>query len=224
VAARLKGLRRRWTAVEWATITGTVVAVIALVITIAAWQRPKSPDTPGAGVTAIAATTPPTPTATTTTTTTATSGPAAAAYLDSGFPAESGGANLVALPRPIRDDPGYQPHPIAITCPSNQTGDQEHVVTYAIQGRYVQFDADVHPYYPPNADARSATYVTVQMGVRETDGDLRITEAGSQKTATMSSPQPVTATIDNAEKLTVRVQCADPRGTVVLTNARLTSG
>ena len=125
-------------------------------------------------------------------------------------------------PRAIRDDETYKPHAIAITCPSNQTGDQVHDVTYAVRGRYVTFDADVHPYYPPGADSRSATYVSVLKGVRQSDGDLRIAEVGTQTQATAAQPKPLTAAVDDAEKITLRVQCADPNGTVVLTNARLT--
>jgi hypothetical protein len=223
---RRHGLWRRWTAVEWATIIGTIMTVIGLVVAVAAWQLPTSPDSSGtddrAGAPGSTPAAPPPATATAARPGKPVGG--AAEFLDTGFPAESGGANLVPLPRAIRADATYQPHAIGITCPSNQTGDQDHAVTFLLRGRYVQFDAAVHPYYPPGADARSATYVTVQTGVRESDGELRITEAGSQKTAAVDSPQPLTAMIDNAEKITLTVRCADPNGTVVLTDARLTGG
>jgi hypothetical protein len=217
--SRRKGGWRGWDAGVRATIIGTVAGVLSLAIAFAAWQWPRSPDSqPKDGPTTVSGANPPIGSAAA-----APGGSAAVEYLDGGaFPAESGGANLVSLPRAIRDDGTYKPHAVAITCPSNETGDQVHDVTYPVQGRYVQFDADVHPYYPPGADARSATYVSVLKGVRQRDGDLRITEVGAQKQATAAQPAPLTAAVDDAEKITLRVQCADPNGTVVLTNARLT--
>lgn len=215
---------RGWDVGLRATVIGTIAGVLSLVVAIAAWQWPRSPSDPTGASAPTSAARPAlssTPSGSLPTATAA--DPAAVEYLDGpGFPAESGGAYLVSVPRAVRDDQDYSTHPIAITCPSNETGDQVHDVTYLLQGRYIRFDADVRPYYPPSADARSATYVTALMGKRQRDNALTITEAGKQQRATPSTPQPFSATIEDAEKLTLRVECGDPNGTIILTNARLT--
>ena len=66
---------------------------------------------------------------------------------------------LVAVPRAVRDDPAFSSHPVAITCPDNQTGNQASEVTYLLRGRYLGFDATVHPYYPPGADTKAVSHV-----------------------------------------------------------------
>ncbi|GAA2483616.1 hypothetical protein [Winogradskya humida] len=216
---------RGWDTGVRATVLGTVAGILSLLVAFVAWQWPKSPPGPGAtdaGAAPSAAhetaagpgpsSAPQSP-----------SGPAPAAsaeYLN-GFAAESGGAFLVAVPRPVRGKDGWTDRPIAISCPSNQTGDQEHSVTYLLKGRYVEFRADVRPYYPPDADERSATYVTALTGTRQRDGEVVTAEAGAQQRATAAQSQQLTATVDDAEKLTLRVQCGDPNGTVVLTGAVL---
>jgi hypothetical protein len=199
------------------------------VIAVAAWQWPRSaPDgpaernaAPGSSVSGVA-------TAGDTASTTAAAGTAGtsnpsgaqAKHLDT-FSPESGGSSLVAVPRQARGAVGPGGHPVSISCPSNQTGDQERSVTYLLQGRYLGLEAEVRPYYPEGADTRSATYVTALTGTLGRDGDLTITEAGKQQRATAQQPQQLSATIDGAEKLTLRVQCGDPTGTVILVGARL---
>jgi hypothetical protein len=207
-------------------LIGTIAGVLSVIIAAGAWWWPQSPSS-GAGGTAAG---PPVASAAAATTapagTSRTSGPAAVqvpAYLDTwGIAAESGLDYLVPLPRAVKDQAGYTSHPIAISCPSNQAGDQAHDVTYVLRGRFYQFDAEVHPWYPPGPDSGSATYVTVIGAINQTDGQLVTKEAGSQKTAFLNAPKPISAVIDGAEKLTLHVQCGNPNGVIVLTNARLT--
>jgi hypothetical protein len=104
-------------------------------------------------------TTAPTSTAAPTATSTEPGSPAAEFLAGPGFPAEAGGALLVAVPRAVRDDPAFSSHPVAITCPDNQTGNQASEVTYLLRGRYLRFDATVHPYYPPGADTKAVSHV-----------------------------------------------------------------
>jgi hypothetical protein len=76
-----------------------------------------------------------------------------AVYLDSGrVPPISGKDRIVDLPREIRGSEGYRTHPIAIRCPTNESGDQSADVKFSLDGRYRQFDATVHPFYPPTAN------------------------------------------------------------------------
>jgi len=206
----------RWT--NHATVLGTVIGGLSLVVALLAWLWPQQSDhddnpdahQPSTVGTASAATT-------------STAAVPAAEFLDAGgLAAEEGSGRITALPRAIKGDAGYAGHPIAIRCPSNQAGDQVSDVTYPLRGRYAQFDATVHPYYPPHADQGSATYVTVLTAVRENDDTLTTSEAGSQKRASPAAPLALSAPVDHAEKLTIRVQCGDPDGMVVLTGARVT--
>jgi hypothetical protein len=95
-------------------------------------------------------------------------------------------------------------------------------VTYVLSRHYRQFDATVHPYYPPDSDARSATWVTAIRSEMQRDGSLTSTEAGEQKRARPHAPATLTAIVEKADKLTLSVECGDPSGVVVLTDARLT--
>ncbi|AGL17956.1 hypothetical protein [Actinoplanes sp. N902-109] len=218
--------KRGSSTVDRATVLGTIAGVLSLVVAVAAWQWPRAaPDKPAAGAAAGPAATAgaaPRSSAPPPASAPASAAGAAARYLDT-VPAESGGSHLVSVPRQARSAAGPEQHPVALTCPSNQTGDQEHSVTYLLQGRYAELRAQVRPYYPQSSDQQSATYVTALIGIRGRDGELTISEAGRQLQATPGRPQQLTAALDGAEKLTLRVQCGDPTGTVILTDARLLS-
>jgi len=215
---------RGWDTGVRATVIGTVAGVLSLVVAVITplLQRPSSdrtaPSTPGTAGTSIAASA---ATSTNRPPSTSTAGSSPVEYL-SDFSAEAGSGYLGPVPRDVHDKPEFSNHPIAIACPSNQTNDTEHEVTYTVLGRYLRLEADVRPYYPANTDVRSAAYVTALIGIREKDGSLTITPAGIQQRATMSAPLPLSATIENAEKLIIQVQCGNPNGTIILTNARLT--
>lgn len=143
-------------------------------------------------------------------------------YLDSGkFPPESGSDRIVDVPRAIRGSKGYRTHPIAIRCPSNDSGDQSADVTFALHDRYRRFDATVHPYYPPTANQDSATHVAVSF-VRGPGNSLTLGEPTRQNNATPADPQAITVDINDVNRITLKIQCGDPAGTVVLTDARLT--
>ncbi|MEU4240617.1 hypothetical protein [Actinoplanes sp. NPDC026619] len=210
----------RWSGI--ATVLGTVIGGLGLIVALLAWLLPRQNDPAPTPTT----TTPATATQATATqagTTSATTPAAPAVFLDAGSVAvEAGKDRLVDMPRAIRGKNDYASHSLIISCPSNQTGDQTSDVTFVLNGHYVQFDAEVHPYYPPGADQQSVTYVTARTGVRQKDTSLTTTDVARQANATSTAAKPLTATVDKAEKLTLRVQCADPGGTIVLTNARLT--
>lgn len=200
------------------TAAASIATVLALAVALGAWLWPRSPAGSGAPVT-------PHPSSTGTTVAGLPSAPGTPVpeYLSgSGFPAEEGGALLVSVPRAVRDDPAYASHPVAIKCPDNRPGNATSEVTYELHGRYLRFDATVHPYYPPTADTRSVTWVTAMVDIAQRDGTYQRTEAGRQREATMAAPAALSADVENAEKLTLSVQCADPNGTIVLTDARLT--
>lgn len=205
-------------------LIGTIAGVLSAAIALGAWWWPQSP--PSGDARATTDSNSPVATRATTAPAGSTSGAVVQpvpAYLDSaGFTAESGLDNLVPLPRAIRGQTAYTSHPVAISCPSNQAGDQAHDVTWVLHGRFYQFDAEVHPWFPAGTDTGSATYVTAIGAITQTDGQLVTREAGNQKSAFLGAPRPLSAVIDGAEKLTLRVQCGNPNGVIVLTNARVT--
>lgn len=204
----------RWSGI--ATVLGTVIGGLGLVVALLAWLLPRSaPDQPSPQATSAGKPSHGSPAAA--------SGPAASPVLLD-FAPEAGGDRLTEVPRPIRGRDGYASHPLAIHCPTNQTGDQSADVTFPLRGKYVQFDATVHPYYPAGVDQQSVTYVTVLTDTREVDNTLTTNEVTSQTHATPAAPKPVSAAVDRAEKLTIRVRCEDPSGTVILTDPRVTSG
>jgi hypothetical protein len=206
----------RWAGI--ATVLGTVIGGLGLIVALLAWLVPRQ-DKPA-----------PSPTAAQTngsaqrTTAASTPAPASSAvFLDAGdFRPESGVDHLTGLPRPIKDKDGYRDHPLAIRCPSNQAGNLSSDVTFLLRGRYLQFDATVHPYYPAGADQQSVTYVTVLTDTRQVDNTLTTDEVASETHAAPNAPKPVSAAVDKAEKVTLRVRCEDPAGTIVLTGARVT--
>jgi hypothetical protein len=192
----------------------SVATVLGLAVAIGAWWWPQSAGGPGAQVTQPSSGAAPQ---------TKSAAPNVEYLAGPGFPAEAGGAKLVAVPRAVRDDPTYNSHPIAIRCPDNRTGNQASEVTYVLRGRYLRFDATVHPYYPPGADTKAASWVFAMADVRQRDGTFHRDEAGRQQQALMEAPAALTVQLENAEKLTLSVQCADQNGTIVLTDARVTS-
>jgi hypothetical protein len=201
----------RWSGI--ATVLGTVIGGLGLVVALLAWLLPPSaPDTPSTQATTAATRSHGSPAAA--------SEPAASpVFLD--FAPEAGGDRLTGAPRQIRGKDGYVGHPLAIHCPTNQTGDQSADVTFPLHGRYVQFDATVHPYYPDGVDQQSVTYVSVLIDTRGVDNTLTTNEVTAQTHATPAAPKPVSAAVDRAEKLTIRVRCEDPSGTIILTDPRL---
>jgi hypothetical protein len=204
-------------------VVASVATVLGLFVAIGAWWWPRSTSGAGAqgtagnaGRNAATDTTPATPPHASSSNVEYLAGP--------GFPAEEGGALLVSVPPAVRDEPAFNSHAIAIKCPDNRTGNEASEVTYLLRGRYRRFDATVHPYYPPDADTKAASWVYAMVDVRQRDGTFHRDEAGRQQQATMAAPAPLTADIENAEKLTLSVRCADQYGTVVLTDARVTGG
>ncbi|WP_430788601.1 hypothetical protein [Actinoplanes sp. G11-F43] len=208
------------------SVISAVCTALALIVALLAWLWPREPGG-GKKDEKAAGTNPATATATATGTGTRPPAPAGGTVTpvflnSSAFPPESGAADLVEVPRAIRGKAGWTGHEIAVRCPSNQTGDSTSDVTYLLRGRYARFDVTVHPYYPEDADRQAVTHVTAFVAVRTVDGGLDTTVAGVQKAATYTAEAGLSVSVEDAEKLTLRVECGDPNGTVVLTGARLT--
>ncbi|MEV6490783.1 hypothetical protein AB0M20_19515 [Actinoplanes sp. NPDC051633] len=209
-----------------ATVIGTVAGVGSLIVGVVAWQWPQPQPDPGpaGGGTAApsVAATPSTRVDDVSSAPAATPQmPATVARFLTEMDPESGAANVQQLPRSIRAEPGYNSRPLVVACPSNQTDDQRRDVTYQLHGRYADFAAQVHPYYPEGTDQGSVTIVTLTTEVRQTDGSLLKNDVVTLGAATPAAPKPLTAQIDGAEKITLRVACDNPSGLVALTDARV---
>ncbi|OKI61457.1 hypothetical protein [Micromonospora sp. CB01531] len=212
-----------------ATTVGTIIGAAGLLVSILAWQWPRDPAADATPAPPSANTSPPAgttasppngPTSTPQPTPSAPAGPGV--FLADDLTPEAGGDKLVDIPRAVRGRPDYNRHAIAIRCPSNASDEPVTEVTYLLSRHYRQFDATVHPYYPPDSDVQAATYVTAIQGVRQRDGSLTTSEAGAQQRSRPGAPRTLTAVVEKAEKLTIRVDCGEPAGVVMLTDARLT--
>jgi hypothetical protein len=211
-----------------ATVIDTVAGVGSLIVAVVAWQWPQPQPQPDSGPAGVAAAAPSVAATPSTRVNDVSSAPVAtpqmpatgARFLTEMDP-ESGAANLQQLPRAIRAEPRYNSRPVVVTCPSNQTDDQRRDVTYQLHGRYADFAAQVHPYYPKGTDQGSVTIVTLTTEVRQTDGSLLKNDVVTLGAATPEAPKPLTAPIDGAEKITLRVACDNPSGLVALTDARV---
>lgn len=203
---------------------GIVLTVISLTVALVTWLYPRDQAAPAdpasQSTTAVAegVSAPGNPPNTPTTATVTPSPEAGGTRLDTLAPV-TGRANLVELPRALRGQPGYE-HAITIACPTNQSTDRKRSVTYSLLRRYVDLSATVRPYYTAQPDA--VTYVTAVSGVKQADDTFTRTVSGRQTTASTGVPQPLQATVDGADELTIEVECESPQGMVVLTDARLT--
>jgi hypothetical protein len=227
-ASDTRGFWDRWTGP--ATVIGLPVGLLSLLVGVFAWRSPVHDDDKSKGGAATAATT---PALGVTTPASPAGGPGAAApsgtatappgpapvYLASGTVGRVLG-QTVPLPRQIVGKPTYDSHSIVLHCPGS--GDRFTSVGYALSRHYIQFDATVHPYYPPGADQKSATNVDVTLVTTDPSGHDGSKPVGSRYDATPSAPKTITGELDGGDRLILNVECADQDGYVVLTDARLT--
>jgi hypothetical protein len=224
--AKASGSRSFWD--RWtgpATVIGLPVALLSLVVGVLAWRSPVHDDDKSKGGVTTAVTTPvpgmATPASPATgppASATAPLGPAPV-YLTSGTVSRVLG-QTVPLPRQIVGKPGYDSHSIVLHCPG--PGDRFTSVGYALNRHYIQFDATVHPYYPPGADQKSATNVDATLVTTDPSGHDGSKPVGSRYDATPFAPKAITGELDGGDRLVLSVECADQDGYVVLTDARLT--
>jgi hypothetical protein len=212
--------RRRPSLTTTLAVAGLVVAVTGVLVALAQWLDPRSPDDGAAGTSTIGAATPgsggPTMTATASGAATALPTGPPFDYVDS-LERESG--DVAALPRQLKGKPGYE-RATVIACPSNQSSDKVREVTWLLHGRYLDLDATVAPYF--TADPKSATRVVVLAVTRKRDGTLTRRQVGQQPDATGERNGPIAGDVAGAEKLTIQVQCYDPRGWIILKDPRVT--
>ncbi|MEU4402331.1 hypothetical protein [Micromonospora orduensis] len=148
--------------------------------------------------------------------------PASSVRLDT-LAVEAGAANLGKLPRQLTGQPGYD-RPVVIDCPKNAGADKQRDVTYRLQRRYLDLTSTVRPFFSSTDDRDGIVLVYAQVGIRQRDGTITRVTRGQQFDARMDNPQKLTADLEGADELTLRIQCQYPGGSVILTDATVSTG
>ncbi|MFJ6166391.1 hypothetical protein ACIQH6_14860 [Micromonospora orduensis] len=212
---------RRGTQVAVAlTVLGVLLAAAALARDVFDWRvGPKAPaataSTAGVAPAAPSAVTPD-----------AGSSPSSASSpsvrLDT-LAVEAGAANLGKLPRQLTGQPEYD-RPIVIGCPTNSGADKQRDVTYRLQRRYLDLTSTVRPFFSSADERDGIVLVYAQVAIRQRDGTITRVTRGQQFDARMDNPQKLTADLEGADELTLRIQCQYPGGSVILTDATVSTG
>jgi hypothetical protein len=129
---------------------------------------------------------------------------------------DRGRSALTDLPPALAGEPGYD-NSIVVECPTNQTGDQISEVAYETRNRYVTFEATLRPYRDPPDDV----LVELQIFSDPQDRDPGVPPGGEPSLVQlpMGQDRSVSATIDKAYYLRLRVVCVKPGGFVILVGA-----
>jgi hypothetical protein len=143
--------------------------------------------------------------------------PAGNAVALSDLPPQAGAANLVALPKALREDPAFAGS-LAISCPTNQTNDRHREVTYLLRGQHSDFTARIQSSFPDNPTLRAT--LTVIGGYKERDGTITRREI-STGLATAGQWATLSADVERAEEMTLRVRCDEPAGVVILSRGQV---
>ncbi|MGW4942687.1 hypothetical protein ACWEOZ_14010 [Actinoplanes sp. NPDC004185] len=205
---------------------GVISAVIAAVTALAAggnwaWQHFSGPDDQVVSGTATTAPAipPATPPARSDTsppagTTVTPPGTGAGTPLDS---LDRIGGTVVALPDGVTA--ADYTRPVAVECPSNNTGDQTRTLTYELDRRFRTFAATVSGW----AETRKADPVEVRVytKTRQKDDTFRTLEAGVQGGVVNEPGRALSAKVTGADQLLVEVRCQRPDGIVILDAATL---
>ncbi|MFC6017032.1 hypothetical protein ACFP2T_12555 [Plantactinospora solaniradicis] len=214
-------MSRGWQIGTVLALASVLVATLALTRDIFDWRvapktssspKTSSPNGPGSPVG------PGTPTTSTTQRETAAAAPVRT-HVDT-LLVEAGEANLNPLPRALDGQPGYD-RSIVIKCPSNAGADRQREVTYRLQRRYLDFTAMVRPYFPARDDHDSAVYVYALLATRKPDDTINRTTSAELFDARMAEPKTLSANVEGADELTLRVRCQVPNGYVIFANGSL---
>ncbi|HLT09248.1 MAG: hypothetical protein DIU79_03510 [Actinobacteria bacterium] len=194
-------------AAEIATILSAIPVVVGLVVAGLALLQPDDTPDSGQDVGAPAATS-----------SVAQPAPTPALTFLNRLEPERGRHYLAALPRSL--DAAQYPNPVVITCPTNQSDDPSHPVTWPLSGRFLRFTATVTSYYDP--PALSVVEVTAAVGIARRDGHIATADVGRQRVSEHDTAV-LDVSVEGARQLTLRVVCEKPGGLVILTDARLTA-
>lgn len=213
---------RRSTVLHWSTLIGAAAAILGTLIALLSYVLPREAggaDQPGTSKPVTRTTVsgdeqspPPGSSATPGT-------PATERTHLSALEPVAGVARLVPIPRELEDNPAHD-NALVIACASNQTGDEQSEVVYATRLRFYAFKATMYAYRDPPDDLRA------ELEVFSDPEDRRPGATGGGGVADRTQLEfgqtgEVSATIDQAFYLRLRVVCEKPGGYVILTDASL---
>ena len=187
------------------TAAGVVVAVVGVLVALGDWRLPVTDagvTPPSSRSTVRPPVPPPDPTSSPTTDGTALTA----------LEIKSGGANVKPLPRAIAANPAYAGG-LAIGCPTNQSDDKTRSVVFVLRQRYLDLDTTVRPYFPD--DPADRVKVTAVAGVKQRDGSIA-TEVRAGYTGATGAAGRIAAAFEDAEELTLTVECESADGLAVL--------
>ncbi|MEH1102342.1 hypothetical protein [Micromonospora sp. CPCC 205561] len=199
--------------------TGAAIGLASLLVALLAWQWPRQGQD-------RQPTPPPTPTRVTTSTSapgttpaTPGPGPTGRTYLDALTP-EAGSPYLLPLPRALAGRADL-PHPVVLSCPTNDGEDRSRSVSYPLKRRYLDFSTTFRAWYPPGEDPESVVRISAVVTVREPD-DTLTRQPRPGRTTTMSRPaESLSFSVEGADLLTLTVECDLGGGVAVLSDAGL---
>ncbi|MCL7458460.1 hypothetical protein M8I35_14855 [Micromonospora sp. MSM11] len=200
--------------------TGAAIGLASLLVAVLAWQWPRQGQDPRP-------TPPPSPSRVSSSATAPVTTPASTGnvepgrtYLDALTP-ETGAGYLRPLPRTLADRTDL-PHPVVLSCPTNDGEDRSRSVSYPLKRRYLDFSATFQAWYPPGQDPESAVRISAVVTVRQPD-DTLTRQPRPGRTTTMSRPaESLSFSVEGADLLTLTVECDLGEGLAVLSDAGLT--
>jgi len=203
---------------------GVISAVLAAATALAAvggwaWQQTSGPEAEPAAGQSTATTTAAGPATATTPATAAPAGTAPPAA-GTGTPLDGIsriGGEVTALPEDV--SAADYSRPVAVECPSNNTGDQSRTLTYDLDRKFRTFTATVSAW--AKAGDGDAIEVRVFTKIRQPDDTFETREAGATQGAVNKPGQALSAKVSGVDQLLVEVGCHKPGGVVILDRALL---
>lgn len=185
-----------------------ILGILVIVVPAAIWVGDHFGRS-DSGSAATAATGPATSTpATDPTTAGAATPPATSTALLTAQPIDTGAENVDPLPRALSTDSSYA-GALVMACPSNQTGDRNHTVTYLLHGHYVHFRATLRPYRKTSDESR------VQFSFYPDNQPRHSYLVDVNATAAVDFD------LDGVQQLTVEIACEDTDAFAIVAGDRL---
>ena len=188
-----------------ATIWGSVAAVAAVVVALLAWLLPMggqgNPAAQGSTATPV-----PSPTVG------SSAGPAGPTPSASGPPASGSTVNLTDIAPSagaINLTRSSSPGVLVLPCPTNQSNDRSRIVSYDLLRSYHGLTGSASVAGFSRAEAKAEVEVLVD--------DVRV----DNKVFAPGEQVPLAATLDGADRVSLRITCGQSDGTVTITSAKL---
>ena len=191
-------------------IIATVAGIVGAVAAVIALLPDRGPATPPTGQA------PTTISSTASVTRPATTGPPTSDLLVRLTP-HIGRTLLTDLPDALKGTPQYADS-VAISCPTNESGQKQAEVSYESRGTYRTFTATLEAYREPTAGVRMQLYIFLDPASRDfgIDGEK---PGGGQIQLTAGQTQPFTSAVKDGYYVRLRLICEKPGGMLILRQA-----